>query len=122
VAFGQEVGRSLQQAFAEITFALGRQCKWRRQQLPQGRLGAQRGVNGITLTSPSSASDWMVRDRSRMKQADKAAHSSGLSGGDNRVLDFPAIGVLQIIATATVFAMQYLSLRNGSGQNLNSAR
>jgi len=42
-----------------------------------------------------------------MKQADNAAHSSGRSGGDNLVFDFPAIGVLQIIATATVFAMAY---------------
>jgi hypothetical protein len=37
-----------------------------------------------------------------MKHAEMAAHSSGRSGGDSRVLDDPLIGVLQIIATATV--------------------
>ena len=43
----------------------------------------------------------MVRGRSRMKQADSAAHSSGRSGGDSRVLDRPAAGVLQKMPTAT---------------------
>src|SRR6185437_2509816 len=52
-------------------------------------------------TSPSSASDWIVADRSRIKQLEIAAHSSGRSGGDKRVFDWPAVGVLQIIATAT---------------------
>ncbi|HET7381723.1 MAG TPA: hypothetical protein VFJ59_03950 [Pseudolabrys sp.] len=37
-----------------------------------------------------------------MKQAEIAAHSSGRKGGDSRVFDVPLIGVLQMIATATV--------------------
>jgi hypothetical protein len=44
----------------------------------------------------------MVEATSRMKQADKAAHSSPRNGGESRVLDCPAIGVLQKIAAATV--------------------
>jgi hypothetical protein len=40
-----------------------------------------------------------------MTQADSAAHASGRSGGDNRVFDCPAMGVLQTIATATVLLM-----------------
>src|SRR5215510_8883370 len=43
----------------------------------------------------------MVAKRSRMKQAEMAAHSSGRSGGDRRVLQSPVIGVLQTMATAT---------------------
>ena len=38
-----------------------------------------------------------------MKQREISAHSSGKSGGDSRVFDFPAMGVLQMIATATGF-------------------
>jgi hypothetical protein len=38
-----------------------------------------------------------------MKQAEIAAHSYGRRGGDKRVFDKPAAGVLQMIATATVF-------------------
>jgi hypothetical protein len=44
----------------------------------------------------------MVAARSRMKQAESAAHSSGRSGGDRRVLEYPAAGVLQNIPMATV--------------------
>ena len=44
----------------------------------------------------------MVRDRSWIKQDEIDAHSSGRSGGDSRVFDFPGAGVLQMIATATV--------------------
>jgi hypothetical protein len=44
----------------------------------------------------------MVFDKSRMKHAEMAAHSSARSGGDRRVLDRPLAGVLQMIATATV--------------------
>jgi hypothetical protein len=54
------------------------------------------------VTSPASAKLWTVFDKSLMKQADSAAHSSGRSGGDKRVFDCPAIGALQTIATATV--------------------
>jgi hypothetical protein len=36
-----------------------------------------------------------------MKHAEMAAHSSGRSGGDRRVLHIPVIGVLQTIGTAT---------------------
>src|SRR6185295_18177636 len=36
-----------------------------------------------------------------MKQADSTLHCSGRRGGDNLVLDKPAAGVLQKIATAT---------------------
>src|SRR6185312_1939606 len=43
----------------------------------------------------------MVADRSRMKQPEIAAHSSGRNGGDSRVFDWPARGVLQMMATAT---------------------
>jgi hypothetical protein len=42
----------------------------------------------------------IVRDKSRMKQAEIAAHSLGWSGGDKRVFDCPGAGVLQMIATA----------------------
>ena len=45
----------------------------------------------------------MVAATSRMKQAESRAQSSGESGGDSRVFDWPAIGVLQTMATATVF-------------------
>ena len=48
------------------------------------------------------ASRAMVGGRSRMKQAESAAHSSGRSGGDSRVFDFPGAGVLQTMATAMV--------------------
>jgi hypothetical protein len=44
----------------------------------------------------------MVRATSLMKQAEIAAHSSGRNGGDRRVFDCPAAGVLQTTATATV--------------------
>src|SRR3954451_20370497 len=44
----------------------------------------------------------MVAVRSRIKQAERSAHSSGRSGGDSRVLDNPGRGVLQKIPTATV--------------------
>ena len=37
-----------------------------------------------------------------MKQAEIAAHSSGRNGGDSRVFDAPLIGVLQVMASATV--------------------
>ena len=37
-----------------------------------------------------------------MKQAESAAHSSGRKGGDSLVLDRPLIGVLHMMATATV--------------------
>src|SRR3974377_807471 len=37
-----------------------------------------------------------------MKQAESTAHSSGRSGGDNRVFDCPSVGVLQTMAIATV--------------------
>ena len=40
-----------------------------------------------------------------MKQREISAHSSGRSGGDSRVFDFPAMGVLQIIAAATGFML-----------------
>src|SRR5260370_19340211 len=43
----------------------------------------------------------MVLEISWMKQAEKPAHSSGRSGGDNRVFECPGRGVLQMIATAT---------------------
>src|SRR5215813_12086371 len=43
----------------------------------------------------------MVAERSRMKHAEMAAHSSERSGGDRRVLQSPVIGVLQTMATAT---------------------
>ena len=42
----------------------------------------------------------MVRERSWMKQAEISAHSEGRSGGDSLVLDWPAVGVLQMMATA----------------------
>src|ERR1044071_8414631 len=42
----------------------------------------------------------MVAARSRMKQADSAAHSCAFSGGDSRVFDWPAAGVRQKIAIA----------------------
>src|SRR3569833_729751 len=45
----------------------------------------------------------MVRARSRMKQDEMAAHSSGANGGDSRVFDLPGIGVLQMMATAMGF-------------------
>src|ERR1700704_1025479 len=45
----------------------------------------------------------MVAVRSRMKQAERSAHSSGRNGGDSRVFDCPGRGVLQKIPTATVF-------------------
>src|SRR5262245_18613454 len=44
----------------------------------------------------------MVAATSRMKQADSAAASSAERGGDSRVFDWPACGVLQTMATATV--------------------
>lgn len=37
-----------------------------------------------------------------MKQPEIAAHSSARSGGESRVLDAPGIGVLHMIAKATV--------------------
>jgi hypothetical protein len=37
-----------------------------------------------------------------MKHAEMAAHSSGRSGGESLVFECPLIGVLQMIATATV--------------------
>src|SRR5258708_37181206 len=43
----------------------------------------------------------MVLEISWMKQAEMPAHSSGRSGGDNRVFECPGRGVLQMIATAT---------------------
>jgi hypothetical protein len=49
----------------------------------------------------SPPSEWIVLARSRMKQAEMALQSSGRSGGDSRVLEKPAAGVLQKIATAT---------------------
>ena len=45
----------------------------------------------------------MVAATSRMKQAESPAHCSADSGGDSRVFDWPASGVLQTMATATVF-------------------
>jgi hypothetical protein len=45
-----------------------------------------------------------------MKQAEIAAHSSGRKGGESRVFDAPLIGVLQMIATATVLKRCSLSL------------
>jgi hypothetical protein len=44
----------------------------------------------------------MVPEISLMKQREISAHSSGCKSGDKRVFDAPAVGVLQIIATATV--------------------
>src|SRR5262245_20890855 len=43
----------------------------------------------------------MVAARSRMKHADSAAHSSGRKGGDSRVFEKPAMGVLQMMPMAT---------------------
>src|ERR1700761_5218847 len=43
----------------------------------------------------------MVWDRSRIKQEEISAHSSGCKGGESRVFDLPASGVLQMIETAT---------------------
>src|SRR5262245_32154633 len=43
----------------------------------------------------------MVAERSRMKLADRPAHSSGRNGGDRRVLECPGSGVLQMMPTAT---------------------
>src|SRR4051812_1238389 len=43
----------------------------------------------------------MVAARSRIKQADSVAHSSGRSGGDSLVFEYPGAGVLQKIPTAT---------------------
>src|SRR5690242_16459797 len=43
----------------------------------------------------------MVLARSRMKQADSAAHSSGRNGGESLVLEKPAAGVLQKMPIAT---------------------
>ena len=40
-----------------------------------------------------------------MKQAESAAHSSGRSGGERRVLENPGAGVLQKIPIATVLAI-----------------
>lgn len=50
----------------------------------------------------------MVSDRSRMKHADIAAHSSGRKGGDSRVFEAPLTGVLHMIATATVLKRSFL--------------
>jgi hypothetical protein len=59
----------------------------------------------------------MVRDKSWMKQDEIDAHSSGRSGGDRRVFDFPGAGVLQTMATATVFIHRFL----GSTRDFKSA-
>src|SRR4051812_18807188 len=42
----------------------------------------------------------MVAARSRMKQAESVAHSSGRSGGDSLVFEYPDAGVLQKIPIA----------------------
>jgi hypothetical protein len=47
----------------------------------------------------------MVDATSPMKQAESRAHSVGASGGDSRVFDWPAIGVLQTMATAMLFTL-----------------
>ena len=52
----------------------------------------------------------MVRARSRMKHAERALQSSGRRGGDRRVLEKPAAGVLQKIPTATELIGPILSL------------
>ena len=52
-----------------------------------------------------------------MKQAESAAHSSGRSGGERRVLESPGAGVLQNIPIATVLAIhRTLKLTSSSVQ------
>src|SRR5262245_14498604 len=56
----------------------------------------------------------MVAARSRIKHADSAAHSSGRNGGDSRVFESPAIGVLHTMPIATDCTQTSLVPRGGA--------
>ena len=102
VALGEQVSRRLDEALAEVAAALEQEAEAGRQQLSKRRLRARRRVDGVAGAT-SAPSEAMVAATSRMKQAESPAHCSAVSGGDSRVFDWPAIGVLQTMATATVF-------------------
>ena len=56
-----------------------------------------------------------------MKQAERAAHSSGRNGGDRRVLENPGAGVLQKIPIATVLASHGILKLTSSNVQVASA-
>ena len=64
----------------------------------------------------------MVAVRSRIKQAEIAAHSSGRNGGESRVFERPGAGVLQKMPIATVCTLRPLCVIGFSVPNDERAR
>jgi hypothetical protein len=103
VAGVEQVDGRLQQAGPEISFALQEQVKACRQQVPERSLRSGRRVDGIgrSLAIQRQAVDRGCKIADEAGRQPAAFLASGRSGGDRRVLERPAAGVLQKIPIAT---------------------